>query len=66
MCFKKRNQPARLQKKEENKIKLIKPLLYNPNTWIIIIGIILLICAIWFAYKESMSFFYYNTGMEAL
>lgn len=66
MCFKKRNQPARLNKKEESKIKLLKPLLYNPNTWIIIIGIILLICAIWFAYQESISYFYYNTGYGGL
>ena len=64
MCLKKKNTPVRLHKKQESKyLELLKLISKNPNTWIIIIGIILLIFAISFAYKESIAFFVYNTGL---
>ena len=64
MCFKRnKKQPVRLEKKE-NKInkKEIINLLKNPNFWIIVIGFILIIIAIDFAIKESISSFVYNNG----
>lgn len=63
MCFRRNKKPVRLEKKESkiNKKEIIN-LLKNPNFWIIIIGLILIIIAIDIAIKESVSTFVYNNG----
>lgn len=63
MCFKRKHEPIRLQKKEENeKIKFMKMLLKSKEFWIILIVTIIFIIAIIFAIKESISYLVYNNG----
>lgn len=63
MCFKKHDEPIRLQKKEENeKIKFMKKILKSKEFWILAIITIIFIIAIIFAIKESISYLVYNNG----
>ena len=66
MCFKKKNKPVRLEKKEESKInkytEVLKILIKDPSFWVMIGISIIFIIAIAFAINESISYFVYNTG----
>lgn len=63
MCFKKKNEPIRLEKKEPNKnLEMLKFLMKQPEFWLILFVIIAMIICIILAFKESICNLVYNNG----
>ena len=62
MCFKKKKEPVRLYKKEENKFNEVLSMMSKEEQLTIIIIMLLLLFLIIFALYESIAYFVYNRG----
>ena len=63
--IKRKKQPVRLQKKESNKylyLQYCKYIIKQPEFWLTVLLACIIIFLLIFAFKESSSYFYYNTG----